>query len=122
MKINPDYSLRPLYLLLGVGALQVIWIAFKWPGGAVVKTLFLLCVVYVFSNVYLIKRERQKKENLREEIRELSDDLTLEDEFSTDYLDLVYEVEELEQIISNLKGMPAGQRKLQAAVDAVNEL
>jgi len=121
MKINPDHSSRPLYLLLVIGGLQVIWVYFKWPWGIVIKTLFLLCAAYAWANIYLISRERQRKEKLREEIRNLSDDLTLNDDLTLGDLNLLYEVEELEQIISNLKGMPIGRRKLQTAVDAVEK-
>lgn len=120
MKINPDYSLRPLYLFLAVGALHIIWITFKWPWLIAIKSLYLLCVAYAFTNVYLIKRERQRKEKLREEIRNLSDDLVLKDDPTIEDLDLLYEVKELEQIISYLKGMPMGQRKLQVAVDLLD--
>jgi len=87
----------------------------------VIKTLFLLCAAYAAANLYLIRRERQRKEKLREEIRNLSDDLTLKDDLTIEDLDLLYEVEELEQIISNLKGMPIGRQKLQTAVDAVEK-
>ncbi|HEV2664596.1 MAG TPA: hypothetical protein VG324_06785 [Blastocatellia bacterium] len=121
MKINPDHSLRPLYLLFVIGGLQVIWVYFNWPWGIVIKTLFLLCAAYASANIYLIRRERERKEKLREEIRNLSDDLALKDDLTIEDLNLLYEVEELEQIISNLKGLPIGRRRLQTAVDAVEK-
>lgn len=62
-----------------------------------------------------------EKRKLREEIRGLSDDLTLKDDLTVEDLDLLYELEELEQIISYLKGMPIGRRKLQTAVDEVEK-
>jgi hypothetical protein len=121
MRINPDHSSRPLHLLLVIGGLQVIWVYFKWPWVIAIKTLFLLCAAYAFTNLYLIRRERQRKVQLKEEIRDLSDDLTLEDDLTVDDLDLLYEVKELEQIISNLERLPIGQRKLQTVLDAMEK-
>lgn len=121
MKIKPDHSSRPIYLLLITGGLQAIWVYFKWPWITVIKTLFLLCAAYAWANAFLLRRERQRKGKLIEEIRALSDDLTLEADLTVEDLGLLYEVEELEQIISLLKGMSIGQRKLQTAVDAVEK-
>jgi hypothetical protein len=121
MKINPDHTLRAGYPLLLTGGLQAIWVYFKWPWLIVIKTLFLLCAAYAFANVYLIRRERQRKEKLIEETRALSDDPTLEDDLTVEDLGRLYEVEELEQIISLLKGMPIGQRKLQTVLDAMEK-
>jgi hypothetical protein len=120
MKIVPDHSLRPLYLFLVAGALHVIWVAFKWPWLIVIKTLYLLCAAYALTNLYLIRRERKRKETLKEEIRELSDDLTLRGDYTVDDFDLLYEAGDLERISSTLKTMPDGQRKLQAAVDQLD--
>jgi hypothetical protein len=80
-----------------------------------------LFAAYAFLSAYFVKRERLRRKQLQEEVRRLCDDLTLQGDFIIDDFDLLYDVEELEQIISNLKGMPIGQRRLQTAVDAVEK-
>jgi hypothetical protein len=62
-----------------------------------------------------------RRNQLREEARSLCDGLTPQGDFAIDDFDLFYEVEELEQIVELLKAMPVGQRRLQAAVNAVEQ-
>ena len=80
-----------------------------------------LFAAYAFLSSYFAKRERLRKKQLQEEIRSLCDDLTLPGDFTIGDFDLLYDVEELEQISSKLKGMPIGRRKLQTAVDTVEK-
>ncbi|MEP7337959.1 MAG: hypothetical protein ABI977_09465 [Acidobacteriota bacterium] len=122
MKINwLGYSLRSVYAVLAIGALNVIWIYLKWPWASIVKTLFLLSVLCGYVISYLVKREKRRKEALREEIRALSNVQTLEGDFTIGDFDLLYDVDELKRLVSILKEMPEGQRKLQTAVDVVEK-
>lgn len=122
MRVNLlTHSRWSVYLLLATGILSVIWVYLRWPYHNIVKPFPLLCAVYGLVSAYLLGRERQRKQKLKEEIRLVSDDLTLQSDYTVDDFDLLYEVDELEQLISKLKTMPKGQRTLQAAVDAVEE-
>jgi hypothetical protein len=122
MKVNwLAHSSRGIYLLLGTSVLAIVWTWLKWPWAGVMRALPLLVAVYAFIASYFVKRERLRRKQLQEEIRSLCDDLTLQGDFTVDDFDLLYEVEELEQIISNLKEMPIGGRKLQTAVYAVEK-
>ncbi|HKQ74588.1 MAG TPA: hypothetical protein VJ810_12930 [Blastocatellia bacterium] len=115
------HSLRGIYLLVGTGILAIVWTWLKWPWAGVVRVLPLLFAAYAFLASYFVKRERLRREQLREEIRGLGDNLILKGDFTVDDLDLLYKVEELEQIVVLLKAMPTEQRRLQAAVDAVEK-
>ncbi len=120
MKINwRSWSLRSLYLFLAASFLSMLWAGFKLPWFGVGKFLPVPFAAFAFLVSYFQKRERLKREALREAIRTLSNDLTLSGDFTIDDFDLLYEVEELEQIVSLLMEMPEGQRKLQVAVDVV---
>jgi hypothetical protein len=122
MKVNwSAHSLRSFYLFLGTGLLSIVWTWLNWPWAGVVKWFPLPFVAYAFLASYFVKRERLRRKQLKEEVRSLCDDPTLKGDFTIDDFDLLYEVEELEQIISNLKGMPMGRRRLQTAVDAVEK-
>jgi hypothetical protein len=122
MKVNwLAHSSRGIYLLLGTSVLAIVWTWLKWPWAGVMRALPLLVAVYAFIASYFVKRERLRRKQLKEEVRSLCDDPTLKGDFTIDDFDLLYEVEELEQIISNLKGMPMGRRRLQTAVDAVEK-
>src|SRR5262245_15237195 len=115
------HSLRGLYLLVGTSVLAIVWVWLKWPWASVVRAIPLLVAAYVFLASYFVKRERLRRKQLREEVRSLSDDLTLEGDFTIDDFDLLYDVEELEQIVALLKAMPAGQRSLQIAFDMMEK-
>jgi hypothetical protein len=122
MKVNwLAHSSRGIYLLLGTSVLAIVWTWLKWPWAGVMRALPLLVAVYAFIASYFVKRERLRRKQLQEEIRSLCDDLTLQSGFTIDDLDLIYDVGELERILSNLTGMPIGWRKLQTAVDAVEK-
>ena len=122
MKVDwSAHSLRGLYLFVGTGVLAIVWTWLKWPQAGVVGILPLLFAAYSFLASYFVKRERLRRAQLREEARSLCDDLALQGDFTVDDFDLLYEVEELEQIVGLLKAMPIGQRRLQAAVDAVEQ-
>jgi len=122
MKIDwSAHSLRSLYLLVGTGVLAIVWTWLKWPWAGAVRILPLLFAAYSLLASYFVKRERLRKEQLREEVRSLGDDLTLQGAFTVDDFDLLYEVEKLEQIVGLLKAMSIGQRRLQAAVDAIEQ-
>jgi hypothetical protein len=116
---------RSLYLVIGTGLLTIVWIYQKWPGANLIRILFLLLTSYGALAGYFFKREWlseiQRRKQLRDEIRSLCDDLSLQYAFSIDDFDLLYEVEELEQIIALLKAMPISHRRLQVAVDSVEE-
>jgi len=122
MKVNwLAHSLRGLYLLLGTSVLAIVWTWLKWPSAGVIRWLPLLFAAYAFLASYYVKRERLRRNQLREEARSLCDGLTPQGDFAIDDFDLFYEVEELEQIVELLKAMPVGQRRLQAAVNAVEQ-
>lgn len=114
-------SVLSIYLLIGASIVAIVWTYFDWPWAGVVKVIPLFFAAYGFLVAHLVKRARLKGEQLKKEIRELSDDLTLQDDFTVDDLDALYEVEELEQIVATLKAMPIGQRKLQDAVEAIEK-
>lgn len=116
-----SHSSRGLYLFLGASVLAIVWVWLKWPWAGVVRALQLLAIAYAFLAAYFVKHERLRRKQLLEEVRSLSDDLALEGDFTIDDFDLLYDVEELEQIVSNLKEMAKGQRKLQTAVDMVEK-
>lgn len=120
MKVNwSTWALRSVYLVLFTYALLAIWTYFKWPGAGIVKFAPLPFVALGFLASHFTKRERLRRETLREEIRALSNDLTLRGDFTIDDFDMLYDVEELERIILMLKEMPEGQRKLQLAFDVL---
>jgi hypothetical protein len=122
MKVNwSAHSSRGIYLLLGTSVLAIVWTWLKWPWAGAMRAIPLLVAVYAFLASYFVKRERLRRKQLQEEIRSLCDDLTLQSEFTIDDFDLLYDVEELEQILSNLTGMPIGRRKLKTAVDTVEK-
>jgi hypothetical protein len=122
MKVDwSAHSLRGLYVFVGTSVLAIFWVWLKWPWDGVVRGLPLLVAAYAFLASYFVKRERLRRKQLRDEARSLCDDLTLQGDFTIDDFDLLYEVEELEQIVELLKAMPIGQRRLQAAVNAVEQ-
>jgi hypothetical protein len=81
----------------------------------------LVITAYVFFAASFIKRERLQREQLRESIRSLCDDLRLAGDYTIDDFDLLYELDELERIIQLLQAQPAGRRKLQFAVDVLEK-
>jgi hypothetical protein len=62
-----------------------------------------------------------RREQLREEVRSLRDDPSLQGEFAIDDFDLLYDVEELDQIVALLKATPGGQRGLKIAFDVMEK-
>lgn len=113
MKVNwLAHSSRSLYLFLGMGVLAIVWTWLKWPWTDVVRWVPLPFAAYAFLASYFVKRERLRRKQLQEEVRSLCDDLTLQGDFTIDDFDLLYDVEELEQIVEFLKTMPVGQRRL----------
>lgn len=122
MKVNwSAQTWRALYLLMGMCVLAVVWTGLKWPWAGVVRWLPLPLAAYAYLATHFVKRERLRKEQLRKEIRRLGDDLTMEDNLTVDDLHWLYEVEELERILAILKAMPQGQRRLQHAINAVDQ-
>jgi hypothetical protein len=122
MKVNwSAHLLRVGYLFIGVCVLAMVWTRLKWPWAGVVRWLPLPFLAYAYLAFRFIKRERLRKDELREEIRRLGDDLAMEDDLTVDNLHWLYQVEELERILGLLKAMPVGQRRLQSAIDAVEQ-
>ena len=122
MKVNWwVHSSRSLYLFLVTSVLAIAWTWLKWPWAGVISGLQLLSAAFAFIALYFVKRERLRRKQLLEEARSLCDDLALQGDFTIDDFDLFYEVEELEHIVKLLKAMPIGQRRLQVAVDAVEQ-
>ena len=120
MKINwLAWSLRSLHLFLAAGCVSVLWAVFKLPWFGVGKFLPLPFAAFAFLVSHFVKRDKLKREALKGNIRTLSNDLTLQGDFTIDDFDLLYDVEELERIILMLKEMPEGQRKLQLAFDVL---
>ena len=90
MKIDwLTYSLRSVYAVLVTAALVVIWTFFKWPWIGVIKVFLLLSATCSLVISYFVKRDRLRKEALREKICALSNDLTLQGDFTIDDFNLL---------------------------------
>lgn len=83
-----------------------------WIGSVVCAIYFLLALS---QGARQNKIENRKKDELKEQLLRISDDATLEDGDTIDDYAVVCDVEELERVLTALKEMPEGKRKLQTA-------
>lgn len=66
-----------------------------------------------------VKYKEERKEQLKKEIMDVSDDLTLEADDTVDDLVFLYDIPELERLVQIIKSKPKGHRRL---IVALNEL
>jgi len=89
--------------------------------------IYVLCMAYFIISGHLMKKEGERIKARKREIitqiaglAETTKFTELEDDITPDDLFFMYEVTELEKIVSTLKSLPKGHRRLQTAVEIVD--
>jgi hypothetical protein len=98
---------------------RILWDYFALPYRYIPWIGSLICAIYFLLSLRAgerqIKIRERKRDELKAQILGISDDTTLEDGDTVDELVGLCDLEELERVLTILKRMPEGERKLKTA-------
>jgi hypothetical protein len=104
---------------------RILWDYFALPYRYIPWIGSLICAIYFLLSLRAgerqIKIRERKRDELKAQILGISDDTTLEDGDTVDELVGLCDLEELERVLTILKRMPEGERKLQAAFEVLEQ-